>query len=782
MTVPAGLAREQYAGSGTTGPFAFNHKVFVNTHLTVTKTVSGVDTTLTLTTDYSVSIATDFASATVTLVSALATGQSLTVALDPPIEQQIAYSDNDPFPAATHERALDLACMVSQALAEQISRAPLLREGSPVTGLTFPDPSANKLIGWNSAGTDLENKNAVDVGTVAFPPSSTDNAIVRFDGTAGDAVQNSVVLVDDSGNVSGIRYLDINEIAVPSNPAVDVARLYAFDDEGTTRLAFKNSAGAISLLGLLASTAGIDNEVVRFDGTTGLLQASGITVGDSKTVYPTSDGTASLGSGTNGWKDIYQRRRKGLWTNSPSFKATTITMTIASPAVVTWAAHGFIAGDTIQFTTTGAFPTGVSASTTYFVSATGLTTNTFQISATLGGTSINTSGSQSGTHSGFIQGVNITRLERLFVGAAVVNDGTIVPTGSGADWLETIAQFTVSNSEAAIVAQNGRAALTLGIRASDNNQVSTNSIGLSVYNYNDNASFVQNSWGMYTESTRSPGAGFTTCWEVAIVEKGSTVDIDPYASSFANVTSAIWNACGGEESAPNNASVGIAFLANPAKFNKGLYFSKDSINGTDGSTGTGTAIAFALGHKIDWYSAASTLGVSVYASAKGKLNIGSTSVSTEDFTVEIGVGRTGNGNCFIDLHAASGTDFEARITRQAGANGVLVLSNTGTGGIQVDAATGSIVQLLINSVDVFRATTTGPIAVNGTAIPAGGTAGTGYRFSSTANFGIFFGSGAPTLSAAQGSLYLRSDGSSTSTRLYVNTNGSTTWTNVTTAA
>jgi hypothetical protein len=54
--------------------------------------------------------------------------------------------------------------------------------------------------------------------------------------------------------------------------------------------------------------------------------------------------------------------------------------------------------------------------------------------------------------------------------------------------------------------------------------------------------------------------------------------------------------------------------------------------------------------------------------------------------------------------------------------------------------------------------------------------------SSTSNLGVFFGSGAPTLSAAQGSLYLRTDGSSASTRLYVNTNGSTGWTSVTTAA
>lgn len=70
----------------------------------------------------------------------------------------------------------------------------------------------------------------------------------------------------------------------------------------------------------------------------------------------------------------------------------------------------------------------------------------------------------------------------------------------------------------------------------------------------------------------------------------------------------------------------------------------------------------------------------------------------------------------------------------------------------------------------------------GTAIPAGGTAGIGVTVSSTSNFGVFFGSGVPTLSAAKGSLYLRSDGSTTNDRMYVNTNGTTTWTAVTTVA
>lgn len=71
---------------------------------------------------------------------------------------------------------------------------------------------------------------------------------------------------------------------------------------------------------------------------------------------------------------------------------------------------------------------------------------------------------------------------------------------------------------------------------------------------------------------------------------------------------------------------------------------------------------------------------------------------------------------------------------------------------------------------------------NATAMPAAGANTAGIKMSSVANFGVFFGSGAPTFTAAQGSIFLRSDGSSTSTRMYINTTGSTTWTNVVTAA
>lgn len=47
---------------------------------------------------------------------------------------------------------------------------------------------------------------------------------------------------------------------------------------------------------------------------------------------------------------------------------------------------------------------------------------------------------------------------------------------------------------------------------------------------------------------------------------------------------------------------------------------------------------------------------------------------------------------------------------------------------------------------------------------------------------ISAGAGAPSFTAPKGSLYLNTTGSSTSTRAYINTDGGTTWTAITTAA
>lgn len=83
----------------------------------------------------------------------------------------------------------------------------------------------------------------------------------------------------------------------------------------------------------------------------------------------------------------------------PMTVGDTFTVTIASPAVFTCTTNNFALNDVVYFTTTGALPTGLTAGTTYYIISTALVGNVFEVSATLGGTAVNTSGSQSGTHS-----------------------------------------------------------------------------------------------------------------------------------------------------------------------------------------------------------------------------------------------------------------------------------------------------------------------------------------------------------------------------------------------
>lgn len=83
-----------------------------------------------------------------------------------------------------------------------------------------------------------------------------------------------------------------------------------------------------------------------------------------------------------------------------AYNSAAVTITIATPGVVTMEAHGFLTGQRCQLTTDGALPTGLTASATYFVSV--VDANSFKLCTTLAdaaaGTFIATSGTQSGVH------------------------------------------------------------------------------------------------------------------------------------------------------------------------------------------------------------------------------------------------------------------------------------------------------------------------------------------------------------------------------------------------
>lgn len=82
--------------------------------------------------------------------------------------------------------------------------------------------------------------------------------------------------------------------------------------------------------------------------------------------------------------------------------AGTATISNATPGVVTMT-NTAAAGDKVSFTTTGALPAGLTVGTQYYVIAAGLSGSQFELSATLGGSAINTSSAGSGTHTATIE-------------------------------------------------------------------------------------------------------------------------------------------------------------------------------------------------------------------------------------------------------------------------------------------------------------------------------------------------------------------------------------------
>lgn len=82
---------------------------------------------------------------------------------------------------------------------------------------------------------------------------------------------------------------------------------------------------------------------------------------------------------------------------SAGFSQQSVTISIASPAVFTKAAHGFSGGERVRLNTTGTLPTGLNANADYFVEK--IDANTFYLQASPGGGRVASSGVQSGVHS-----------------------------------------------------------------------------------------------------------------------------------------------------------------------------------------------------------------------------------------------------------------------------------------------------------------------------------------------------------------------------------------------
>ena len=80
-----------------------------------------------------------------------------------------------------------------------------------------------------------------------------------------------------------------------------------------------------------------------------------------------------------------------------SVKTGTVTISNSTPGVITYTSNGLTVGTAVIFTTTGTLPTGLTASSTYYIVSTP-TGDTFTVSSTLGGAAIATSSAGTGVH------------------------------------------------------------------------------------------------------------------------------------------------------------------------------------------------------------------------------------------------------------------------------------------------------------------------------------------------------------------------------------------------
>lgn len=175
MTVSTTTYRVSYSGNGSTTAFAVPYVFFGAGELRViARDAAGIETTMVLTTNYTVSGG-NGATGTVTAVVAPATGITWTILRVTNRTQLTDYVPNDPFPADTHERALDRLTAIVQEI-----------EGSAGQGLQFPVTETGPFV--------------------LLPSGDRANKYLFFDGAGAPTVTAAVTLIPAEIKVRVIQF------------------------------------------------------------------------------------------------------------------------------------------------------------------------------------------------------------------------------------------------------------------------------------------------------------------------------------------------------------------------------------------------------------------------------------------------------------------------------------------------------------------------------------------------------------------------------------------------
>ena len=158
MTISTTTILNSYSGNGSTTAFAYTFPINTTSEITVIeRSATGTETVKsegTGSTNYGIA---DNGSAggTITMVTAPASGTTLLIRRNTDFTQETDYVANDPFPAETHEDALDKLQMQTQELEEELNRSLKISRTNSMTSTEFTTSAsdrASKVLAFDSSG------------------------------------------------------------------------------------------------------------------------------------------------------------------------------------------------------------------------------------------------------------------------------------------------------------------------------------------------------------------------------------------------------------------------------------------------------------------------------------------------------------------------------------------------------------------------------------------------------------------------------------------------------
>lgn len=244
MTVATTTNRISYACDGATTAFPYTFKVFEDSDLEVIlrTNATGAETTLTLTTHYTVSGARSASGGNVTTVATYSADYTLVIRRVLPLTQETDYITGDSFPADSHENALDRLVMIAQQLYEELGRALVLAASSSYSDLEIPDPTANQYLKWNAAGTALENAELTAMGDINDHNTAT-QPHQAGGWYADNAATGPVLLATDAEVAAGN---DASKVVTPAGLKALVGYETVFIPAGAFMELGGNNSGSIS--------------------------------------------------------------------------------------------------------------------------------------------------------------------------------------------------------------------------------------------------------------------------------------------------------------------------------------------------------------------------------------------------------------------------------------------------------------------------------------------------------------------------------------------------------